>query len=723
MHLNSFRSRFSAFGFLVLVIIFFSFFSAVAEKQISIPVPVPLLGDYGQAGLAFNGLPWAISPDISALWLSDEGELSFVMHGEITALYRWKYKQGEIALLNVKDWEEDPDSFLLEGAKKQSIVAFFSQGGQLYGLDGTNGHLLSFGINGWQIDKKVDWKSVAQIVGLERIDFEEASNRPYDFVKTGDFLYCLIPRTAASPLLVYINLETQQYRKRDFPSLEGIHAFQDNDLLIKADSRLKRFDAVGQTLTDIFTIDGPFVYDGEQGVLYYALGGLLYESKDSITSRAICTPAMSQIYALVALPQHMLAVYGDKGLSIVNTQLNPGKKIRIQDYFTLSNESELFSLANPDITIEMVNASLSEADFMTNENDLDIITQASVADISKYFRNDCLVPLSGSVKLREIAQTYYPQIRGAISYQNTLCAIPQGFGVSCYQADGAAYEAAGSTDFPKDMDTFFQQVEQFATKDAYDDSQTHLEDILYDLTEQYCAQYATESAPVRFDSPVYRSLLSRMKELAASGVTGSLVYFSASSPGYHQPYGLGELGNDGMIPFAFPCFEPDQTSKLMASLDIFLINARSEHQGEALRFLEFVATYPNMILKYALSPQDHQRPLDIADAQRQVIDLSLSHLQNASVGMDDAARLERVDALAKASRMLEGQRRELTDAGLAFYRENAASMSFQGLGCYDFVVDYAKEPYFCSFLYGSMSVDDLIMMLNARAYDSYALTH
>ena len=620
-----------------------------------------------------------------------------MIRGDTTALYRWKYDQGEVTLLNAKAWEEDPDSYLLEGAKEQDIVAFFSQGEQLYGLDGANGHLLLFGANGWQIDREINWQSVAQITGLEKIDFEYASNRPHDFVKTDDFLYCLIRRTASSPLLVSINLETQQCLKYAFPSLEGIYALQGNDLLIKDVSQLKRFNAIDQTLTDVFSVNGPLVYDREQGLLYFEHNGTLYESRDLITSSVICTPAMSQIQALVALPQHKLAVYGDKGISIVNTQLNPGKKIRIQDYFTLSNEGELFALANPDVTVEMVNAPLSEDDFYTNENDMDIITQASTADIPRLWRKDYLAPLSGSTKLKEIVQTYYPQIRKAISYQDTLYAIPLGFGVSCYQADGGAYAAAGSPDFPRDMDTYFQQVEQYVTKDIYDGAQTHLENILFDLTVQYCAQYASESAPIRFDTPVYSSILAQVKTLAKKGVSGSLLYFMADSPGYHQPFDLGELGNDDMIPFTFPCFEPDQTPKLKVSVDIYLINAQSKHQEEALRYLEFTAKYPKNILKFALSSQDHQKPFDTADAQQQVIEFALSRLrQEESTDMDNAVWHARMDALTGTSQILNGKRREITDAGLSFYRANARNMSFQGLGGYDFVVDYDKEPYFCS---------------------------
>ena len=721
MHLNSFRPCFSVIGILVLVvsIVFFPF--AVAEEQVSIPIPVPLLGEYGQAGLAFNGLPWDVSLDISALWRSNEGELSFVIHGDITALYRWKYDQGEVSLLNVKLREKDADSLLLEGAKEQSIIAFFLQGEQLYGIDGTNGRLLTFGANGWQINKHIDWHSVAQSIGLESMTFVDASKKPYNFVKTDGFLYCLIPRPLASPLLLSVNLETQECFELDFPYIKSIQAFQNNDLLVKADSGLKRFNAVNQTFTDVFYIDGAFVYDGEQSVLFYELDGLLYESEDLVTSRAICTPAMSKISTLIALPQHKLAVYGDRGISVVNTLLSPGKTLRIEESFPVS--TELFQLANPDVTIEMVNTTVPlDSQFATNDDNLDIITTLN-NHVFEYAQKGYLAPLSTSMKLQEIAQTYYPQILEAITYNDELYAMPMDFGVICYQADAAAWQEAGSPHFPKNLDSFFRQVEQFATTHGQDYSQSYLEEILYDLSLQYSAQYATNSAPVQFDTPVYRTILSHIKNIANKGITGSTLYFSAYTPGFETPYHLDELGKEHTIPFLFPVFEPNQQPRLLVSLAPYVINGRTKNLDVAIRYLEFVSMYSDHALQYSLSPQYYSLSLDIADQQRQVIDLALFRLQDAPIDMDPLERQEKTSALERKYDLLESREPLITDAGLSFYRKNASTMSLQPFGFYDFVVSYESEPSFVSFLYGSMSEDELIMLLNARADSAFASSH
>ena len=109
--------------------------SPVYEVQLTLPVPFPLLGDYGQAGLVFEGLPQPVSPDISALWCSHVGELSFIIHGDISALYCWKYDKGDVSLQNTKPSERQPDAYLLPNAQAQGISEVFEQNGQMYGLD------------------------------------------------------------------------------------------------------------------------------------------------------------------------------------------------------------------------------------------------------------------------------------------------------------------------------------------------------------------------------------------------------------------------------------------------------------------------------------------------------------------------------------------------------------------------------------------------------------
>ncbi|MCL2866875.1 MAG: hypothetical protein FWF47_03825 [Clostridia bacterium] len=85
--------KYSLFISALLILLFNA--SAFATK-ISIPIPIPLLGDFGQAGLWFNGLPCAESPDISAIWHDNTGNLFFIIRGDITALYCWEYGKGNV---------------------------------------------------------------------------------------------------------------------------------------------------------------------------------------------------------------------------------------------------------------------------------------------------------------------------------------------------------------------------------------------------------------------------------------------------------------------------------------------------------------------------------------------------------------------------------------------------------------------------------------------------
>lgn len=459
--------------------------------------------------------------------------------------------------------------------------------------------------------------------------------------------------------------------------------------------------------------------------MYFEQKDQLYISEDLHTSRAICTPKMSRIQSVVSLPQHLLAVYGERGISIVNSTLEPEQKnLRIQDYFydpASTDETNLFTLANPDVSVEMVDATLSEGETLSGDNDLDIITQAYSSDIPRYYQKSYIASLSKSFKLYEVVQSYYPQVREALSSHGSIYAIPYNIIFNYYQVNNNDYTAAGLPDFPKDLISLFQQVERYATNDPYDGAQTHMENILYDLTQQYYAQNAKDSVPFSFDTPLYRYILARCREIAANGTTGSFLYFHRTD--LNVPESLSNaLQSDGLTPLAFP-LEANQPPKLMADFSVYVIDDSATNMEEAIRYLEFVSTQINSDLNCMLKPQASQKSFDAFAKRQQMIECSLAHLQNESVDQADEALHIRIDALQNESVRLKQQKSEATNATLLYYLSNADNTSFQWIGCYDFVNDYEKTPYFCSFLSGSMSADDLILMLNARAYENYAVKH
>lgn len=152
MHQNDNGNKLTVLVLLALIACLFCVSPAIAQEQMSLPIPIPLLGDNNQAGLAFDGVPFPYAPEISALWCGGEGTLSFILKGDITALYCWRYQQGEVTFLDCKDVETSPDTYLLEGAKKQGITSFFAQGAQLYGFDDIMGNLYAYDATGWRME-------------------------------------------------------------------------------------------------------------------------------------------------------------------------------------------------------------------------------------------------------------------------------------------------------------------------------------------------------------------------------------------------------------------------------------------------------------------------------------------------------------------------------------------------------------------------------------------
>jgi len=698
--------------------------SMVHEVQLALPVPFPLLGDYGQAGLAFEGLPQSVSPDISALWCSHEGELSFIIHGDISALYCWKYDKGEVSMQSTKPSERQPDAYLLPNAQAQGISEIFTQNGQMYGLDDIGCHLFKLNGDQWNSICKINWNSVAQAAGVEQIDYSKASIKPYDFVKTDHFLYCLLPHSGAWPLLISINLDTQACTALEVPTIKQIQPLQGDDLLVVNNLQLERYHAEDRTFSKIATVNGPFVYDQDHGVLYYEQNRALYQSTDLATSTAICTPVMDKITTLVSLPGQKLAVYGSGGISIVNTQLHDKTKLRIEDDGWESYEK--FLLANPDVTIVSVNTTVSnEEEFITNTDQIDIIT-STYDDVASYARKGYIAALSSSEKLMVKAASYYAPIQNALHYNKTLYAMPMDVGVVMYHAYEDEWAKAGYPDFPKDLNSYFHQIEQFATTDVYTPGLTSLEDILNYLTLQYAVQFSTDNAPAQFDAPLYRSILKRMKALADQGMMGSVLYFSPFGVMSQGPFRLWDIDSDQMIPFGFPMLESNQQPILPLQMYPYVINSKSSNIHTAIRYLEFMTTYADLSMQYSLSPQAPTMVQDVTADQKNIITFTMDHVHTDSSGMDAAAQQAALALLQQKLDILNDREPEISDIGLRYYQENAGYIRIDNYGFSDFAsvpCCEGTDPPFTTFLYGKMSESELITLLNERAVANYDESH
>ncbi|MEA4933534.1 MAG: extracellular solute-binding protein, partial [Lawsonibacter sp.] len=652
------------------------------------------------------------------------GELSFIIHGDISALYCWKYDKGDVSLQNTKPSERQPDAYLLPNAQAQGISEVFEQNGQMYGLDENDCHLFRLDGDHWESICKINWNSVAQAAGVEQIDFSNASIKPHDFVKTDHFLYCLLPHSGSWPLLVSINLETQVCTVLKVPTIKQIQSLQGDDLLVVKNLQLERYHAEDRTFSKIVTVDGPLVYDQDQGVLYYEQNGALYQSTDFATSSAVCTPVMDKITTLVSLPEHKLAVYGSGGISIVNTQLHDKTKLRIEDYGW--DDCERFQLANPDVTIEFVENTTEsdEEELITNADQIDIITSAS--DVARYARKGYIAALSSSEKLKTKAASYYAPIQNVLRYNQTLYAMPCDVGIVMYHAYEDEWAEAGYPDFPKDLDNYFSQIEQFATTDVCAPGLTSLEEILNYLTRQYAIQYTTDSAPAQFDSPIYHSILKHVKALADQGIMGSVLYFSPFGVMSLGPFRLWDISGDQMIPFKFPALEPNQQPMLPLQIYSYVVNSKSSNIHTAIRYLEFMTTYADLSMQYSLSPQAPTMVQDVTADQKNVITFTMDHVRKDSSGMDAAAQQAALALLQQKLDFLNDREPEISDIGLRYYQENADYIRIDNYNFSDFArVPCCEDtdPLFTTFLYGTMSESELIALLNERAVAEYDGSH
>lgn len=696
-------NKISIVCFLVLLCSIIINMSALSEDTL-LPIPIPLIGDHGQAGLYFDGLPWSFEADIQSIWPHEDNSLSFIAKGDITALYRWDYNNSNVSRLSVKLNEKDADAALLPGATEATIVDYFMQEGSLYGISETNNEILFFNDSKWGKIGNVNWGKVSKIHAQESFLFSDSSKRPYDYVLINHTLYLMLPAPAKTPILLSVDLETGQPSQYEIPEATHIQLYDQEKLLVQGSNSLQLYNIYSNEKEAEIEIGTLFSYDLSDEILYFEKEGLLYKTTDFQSYEVICTPTMKSMYKLVALGANRLAVYGDTGISIVNTTLSSGSTLRWCDF--VSSDVSLFSLANPDITVEIIDGYLdAEEQFALDDGIVDIITTVSTRDLPSYVANNQILDLSSSTKLNEASRNYYPKIHESITHNGALFAVPYSVGIRCLLADEIAWGEVGTPDFPTDTNALYEQIEALQNLPSDELMPTLMENLLADLTAQYIAQYENNLAPINFDTPIYRGLLSHMKAITDRGIEIAKLYFCADSGGY--TFGLMELGTTERYesyPFLFPVFEPDQAPKLRIMLDCYAINANSPNINSAMRYLEFASTYAGNWLKYSLSPYD-QLPKDTSSQQIQIVEEALHQLNPAPSYTDPSYTQERITALQQKLGELQEIAPEISEIGLSFYRENASIFSVDVPGTY-------FRDYYQDYLYGSLGADLLIHQLN-----------
>ena len=342
-----------------------------------------------------------------------------------------------------------------------------------------------------------------------------------------------------------------------------------------------------------------------------------------------------------------------------------------------------FSQAHPELKL---NHSASEATgqayltlLMTSE-DYDAFSLPVGPVYMSLLEKGYLLPLSGTVENHAFADSLQVGFQAVLVKDGALYGAPipseeslvECVSLGVWTWNQAAWEEEGLGELPATYEELLEQMIYW---------EQHCEDSPYRLIEAdlgaggfsaamfqaYVLQYETADGTIDFDTPVFRKAMTLMKTY------GEMYQPLDARQALIVPYGgyMTEMGDNVWI--SPPAFEPGQTAPIPASLQVYAINARTQHPQEAEAYVQAAIqalNEPSLLILTTQAPQEIRSGKQVVLTQVQA---------------------QRVQKLSEQAQV------------------NTRSQFLAGDHYYD------MEAMIQQYLHGTLPLDQLIYQLNQRA--------
>ncbi len=650
-----------------------------------------------------------------------------------SGLYAWKTGDAEPKLVSDKftpkyspgQWEElskeDQEQY------QNSANILLASEGKLYGLNTINGSLLLFDIT-------ADGASISETAALDWKDM---------FIKEADYSYTRqIFGAALLPGRLYLlvqqpndnwndydllsfDLSSGAYTKLSAPDVHAITAYQNNQLLCNVYNWDNMYTSSGQRIYPALSVFDPatstlvkltdfpaeqvggLTYDFESGMTYVLGKGELFGLKPGGTFESVAYMPVDypgdQLPAAVLAGGFYAAIPNYDSVFVRNTDpaLKPDKVLRIAGGYS-DEVTKAFQAAYPDIPVVYAqNSSFTAEDISRNmvsgSDSADLyILSLSYGGFTSLRDKGYVADLSGSAVLTDAVSKMYPHFVGSMYKDGKLIAFPYEFYGSAMGYSPELLKLVGIDQPPKTlfelMDLYVDWVDEYSMEFGNYSLLEYIYDMRMELLNtvfmNYLSHYAQTEEELKFDTPLFKSLLRKMDEVmpvleelnpSDGEQQGSSVVYS--SDGSSMPTAL--FTNSHM-------FNPQQYMDssgyelLMLSLDegmdptflgqmqVFVINPNSKNTDLALTYLEYYAQNMPKALAITLQP-DNNTPVEepyykkiIEDTSKRIADLEE---QMKTAKPEEIKNLEEMKKNEEANLAVQETRRfSITEEMIAKYR-------------------------------------------------------
>lgn len=349
-----------------------------------------------------------------------------------------------------------------------------------------------------------------------------------------------------------------------------------------------------------------------------------------------------------------------------------------------------FTVENPDIAVDAswgeVNAQILQA-AITGDRETDLFVVSAPGNLSDLKQKGYAAALNADAQLVAAARQMYPTIQEAIFEGEDLIAYPIALTPQAWTVNETRWERYGLPNYPGTYGELLDQIDlwlrDYAQEYPEDTlsgfQQSGLLSLIQEIVKAYIFESEASGKPLSFDTPAFRAVMQDVAERATLLGEEHEQWGMPLMDCYYQGFGLSYNDSDRILMLTPPAIEETEEPMLMATLEALMVNAASEKQAEARRFIAFCAEHLREDVRYAMQPGLTQ-PVYRANYEERVAELEAERI--ALEGQLESARDEsEADAIeekiARTQRMLEDNRADpwsISPEGIQVYREAAQNL-------------------------------------------------
>jgi ABC-type glycerol-3-phosphate transport system substrate-binding protein len=597
-------------------------------------------------------------------------------------LYAWQAKDAEPRLISNAvvmgyasgNWKDMPKED--QERNKNSVNYLLERDGKLYGLNTVKGALLLLTVTAdgvsFSEEAVLDWESMF----VQEADYTY-SRQIFGAALTSDRLYLLVQQPTDNWNdydMLSFDLATGAQTKVAVENVHAIARYENGQLLCNvydwensysSDGKpilpvLSVLDPTTQSLTKLTDFPaaqvGGLSYSSESGMVYALGRGELYGCKPGSAFETIAY--MPVDYPGDQMPSAVLSGglyaaipnYGSVYVRNTDPALKPNRVLRISGGNS-DNVTKAFQAAHPELPVVFKDEFYTGAEQITQQMvsgsdsaDLFIIS-LSYGGFSSLRDKGYVSDLSGSAILMEAVSKMYPQYVKDIFKDGKLIAFPcrfNGYGLG-YSPDilkELGIEQPPKT-LPELMDLYVDWVDEYSQKFTGYTLMENIFDIRMELLNNilmtYLAHYGRTGEDLKFDTPVFKSLLAKLDEVSPileelnpsqEEQQGSTVVYSNGYENkptslistYFNFYPAEYYEDRGYLPLPL-ALDEGMDPAMFAQIEVFVINPNSPNQDLAKTYLEFFAQ--NMPRDYSITfcPDDNT-PVENPSYAREMEDIT-----------------------------------------------------------------------------------------------------